>query len=243
MELLKIEIRKSKMSLIPRNERVFFVQIGNLLNDLSMLQKLTVFCTNNKPTNEVVRAAVNMQTFSLLRIQAGKLHEGWKLLQKNFVKTEFYQDYVKQLNDLEKESFEKVNAYFRNKENLISWIRNKIAFHYHTSSTKIGQLIDEIPNSETFEIFMSEHYGNCLFSMSNVLVTYLILEYTGIANTEKAIEKVLRDITEVTRWFGDFLGRFLLVFAEEHIGLQSTKVEIPEPPNINEVILPYFTKG
>jgi hypothetical protein len=247
MKLLKVEIPKSKLSLIPENERVFFVQTGNLLNDLSMLQKLMIFSTNIKTANQVVHTAQNMQTLSLIRIQAGKLHEGWQLLQKNFFGTKLSREYEKKLSDPEKESLKKLKTYFRKDKNLISLIRNKFAFHYYTSSEEINQLIDEVPNSEIFEIFMSEFYGNCVFSMSNVLITYLILEHTGVANTDentdKAILKLLRDVIYVTRWFGNFLGGCLLIFTKKHLGLNSTEVEIPEPRDINEVTLPYFIRG
>jgi len=247
MKLLKVEIPKSKLSSVPKNERVFFVQTGNLLNDLSMLQKLTLFSTNVKTANQIVHMAQNMQTLSLIRIQAGKLHEGWQLLQKNFFATKLSLEYEKELTAPEKEDLQKLKAYFHKDKNLISLIRNKFAFHYYPSSTEINQLIDGLREEEIFEIFMSEFYGNCVFSMSNVLITYLILEYTGVENTDentdKAMFKLLRDVTDVTRWFGSFLGGCLLVFTKKHLGLKSTEVEIPEPTNINEVTLPYFISG
>ena len=87
-------------------------------------------------------------------------------------------------------------------------------------------------------MFMSEIYGNCIFSMSDTLINFAILKYTGIADTNEAMVKLLHDTKEITEWFGHFIGRFLLVFAEEHLGLQSKKVEIPEPPNIDKVTLP-----
>lgn len=247
MKLLKVEIPKAKLSSISENERVFFVQAGSLLNDLCMLQKLTIFSPNVKSVNQVVHMAQNMQTLSLIRIQAGKLHEGWQLLQKNFFGTKLSCEYEKELSDPEKENLKKLKTYFRKDKNLISSIRNKFAFHYYPSSTEINQLIDDLRESEIFEIFISEFYGNCVFSMSNVLITYLILEHTGVENTDentnKAMLKLLHDVTDVTSWFGSFLGACLLVFTKKHLGLESTEVEIPEPPDINEVTLPYFIGG
>ena len=243
MELFKVEIPMLKLSSIPENEQVFFVQMGSLLNDLSMLQKLTVFSTNIKTANQVVRAAQNLQTLSLIRIQAGKLHEGWNALQKNFSNKRFSQKYLGKLTPSEKLSYDKAMTYFDGKKSLISWIRNNFAFHYFTKPRTIRKLIDEVPDSEIFEMFMSDIYGNCIFSMSDTLINFAILKYTGITDTNKAMEKLLRDVKEITKCFGHFLGRFLLVFTEKYLGLQSTKVEIPDPPNINKVILPYFIKG
>lgn len=243
MELLKLEIPMSKMSSILEDERVFFVQIGMLLSDLSMLQKLALFSTNKMATNEVERAAQNLQTLSLMKIQAGKLHEGWEVIRKNFLKKGFSQKYLKKLNSSEKQSYDKTTTYFADRKNLISLIRNNFAFHYFTKPKTIRKLFDEVPDSEKFEMFMADFYGNCVFSMSNVLVIFAILKFTGITDTEMAMKKLLGDITKVTKWFGHFLGRFLWVFAGEHLGWKSTKVDIPEPPDINEVVLPFFIKG
>lgn len=243
MELLRVEIPMSKLSSIPEDEQMFFIQIGNLLNDLSMIQKLTIFSTNIKAANQVVRAAQNMQTLSLIRIQAGKLHEGHNALQKKFINKKFEQKYLDKLITSEKHSYDNAMTYFNDKKNLISWIRNNFAFHYFTKPKTIKKLFDEVSDSEIFEMFMSEFYGNCIFSMSDTLINFAILKYTGITDTDKAMEKLLQDVQKLTKWFGDFLGRFLLVFIEEHLGLQSTKVEIPEPSCINKVMLPYFIKS
>ncbi len=43
MELLKVEIPMSKLFSIPEDEQVFFVQIGNFLNDLSYVSEVNGF--------------------------------------------------------------------------------------------------------------------------------------------------------------------------------------------------------
>jgi len=242
MELLKLEISKSKLLSVPKNERVFFVQAGNLLNDLSMLQKLALFTTNTKTTNKTVRTAQNLQALYLIRIQAGKLDEGWELLHKNYFGAGLSKNYDRMLSQSEEQCLDNIKKYFNSNRNLISLVRD-YTFHYFTSSEQILQLIDDAPPSEIFEVFMSDYYGNCVFSMSNVLITFAILKSTGITHTEKAMRKLLRDVNEVTKWFGHFLGGCLLIFVKEHLGLKSTKVDIPEPSDINEVALPFFIKG
>lgn len=241
MKLFKIEIPKSKLSLMPENEKIFFIQVGNLLNDLSMLQKLMYFSANTKTANNVVRAAQNSQALSLVRIQAGKLSEGWQMLQKDFFGTKVSQVYEKEFTDVGKDNLEKLKRYF-SKKNLISTIRNEYSFHY-PSSDQIIKLIDEAPDSEIFKVFMAEEHGNCHYSISNVLLNFAILKTTGISNTQKAMGRFLQDVIQVTRWFGDFLGDCLLIIANKHLGLKSYDVDIPDPPDINEVTLPYFVKG
>jgi hypothetical protein len=245
MKLLKVEMPKAKLSLIPKEERVFFIKIGNLLNDLSLLHKLTIFSTNVNSTNNIVSIAQNMQTLSLIRIQAGILNEGWQLLNKSFFVPKLSEEYHKQLSDSERQSLEKLKSYF-GKENLIYLIRNNFAFHYYSKPEQINQLnklIDDVEDSETFEIYLTEYYANCVFSMSNVLITTLILNNTTIDDTDKAFENLLGDIVKVTSWFGDFLGGCLRVFAAKYPGFESYEVQIPNPIDINDVALPYFIKG
>jgi len=241
MKLLKVEIPKSKLCLIPENERIFFVLFGALLNDLSMFQKFMIFSTNSGTTNRVVRAAQNMQTLSLVRFQIGILSEGWQLLQKNYFGTRVSKEYEPLLSEPASEGLENLKRYFGRNENWMCSIRNRFCFHY-PSSEEIAKLIDEAPPSEIFEIFMSEFYGNCLFSMSNIIVNFGILKCTGGSDLQSAMDKLLRDGNKVSRWFGDFLGECLLIIANKHLGLKSYEVDIPEPPDINEVALPFFIK-
>ena len=124
MELLKLEIPKSKLLSIPKKERVFFVQAGNLLNDLSMLQKLTLFTTNTKTTNKTVRTAQNLQALCLIRIQAGKLDEGWHFLDKNYFGAKLSKNYDRMLSQSEKQCLDNIKKYFNSKRNLISLARD-----------------------------------------------------------------------------------------------------------------------
>lgn len=243
VKLLKVEIPKSKLVEVPEKERLFFVQIGNLLSDLSILQKLTIFSTNERQSNNVMRMAQNLQTLSLLRIQTGILWEGWQLLQKKFFGSGLSKKYEPLLDEKARKGLEALKEYFNRRGGLFKFIRTNFAFHYHLSSEPLKELIDEAPDSEIFEIYMSDFFGNCVFSMSNVLATFAILKFTDISNTDGAMRRFLQDITKVTGWFGDFLGGCVLIFATKHLGLDSSEVEIPEPPDVNTVSVPYFIKG
>ncbi len=121
-------------------------------------------------------------------------------------------------------------------------VRNRFSFHY-PSSEEVAQLIDEVPTSEVFEILMSEFYGNCLFSMSNVVVNSGILKSTGSHDIKGAMDEWFRDANKVAGWFGDFLGDCLLIIAREYLEFAHSEVEIPEPSDIHEIVLPYFIRG
>jgi len=243
MKLFKVEIPKSKLLLIPENERILFVQMGSLLNDLAVLQKSMYFSADTRTTNDIVRVAQTSQALFFARVQAGKLSEGWQLLQKQFFGAKLSEEYEKKLTPLGMTSLKNLKQYFACR-NLISLVRNEFASHYSLdSSEKIKKVIDMAPDSEVFEVFLSEGHCNCFYSISQVLTNFAILKSINNQDHQIAMDKLLKEIVKVTRWFLDFVGDCLLIIARRHLGLKSSEVEIPEPPSINEVILPYFVKG
>lgn len=242
MKLLKVEIPKSKLDMIPEKEVVFFVQCGNMLNDISMLQKLSIFSMNfDKPT-DTERTAQILQTMGLLRLQAGKLKEGWELLQNHFFAAKVSKQYDPLFNEKEQKALKSLTTYF-GRPNIIFQIRKEFAFHYPSKDT-IVKALKAMPDSVVFEVFMSEHFANCVFSLSNTLTTLSILSSTKCSDGQRAMNKWVKEIPQVSRCFGEFLGGCLRVFAQRHsAGFKSSEVEIPEPPDVNEVTLPYFIKG
>ncbi len=241
MKLLKVEIPKSILDTIPEEEVVFFVQCGNMLNDISMLQKLSIFSMNNDKPTDTERTAQILQTMGLLRLQAGKLKEGWELLQKHFFAAKVSKQYDPLFDEKEQKALKSLTTYF-GRPNIIFQIRNEFAFHYPSKDT-IVKALKAVPDSEVFEVFLSEHFGNCVFSMSNALTTLSILKLTKCSDVQKAMYKWVNEIRKVSQLFGEFLGGCIRVFARRHSDFKYLDVEIPEPPDVNEVTLPYFIKG
>lgn len=140
MKLFKVEIPKSKLDTIPENEVVFFVQCGNMLNDISMLQKLSIFSMNNDKPTDTERTAQILQTMGLLRLQAGKLKEGWVLLDKHFFNARVSQQYAPLFDEKEQKALKSLKTYFDRTNNIIFQIRDEFAFHYPSKDTIVKAL-------------------------------------------------------------------------------------------------------
>lgn len=235
MQLHKISITKTKLKSISEDEQIFFVQITNFLNDINILQKLVVF-SNKEVEDDTVRKAQNSQSFFILSILAGKLWEGWQLLQKN---SKLLRTYEPLLDSIGKESLKNLRKYF-SKDNLINHVRSKFAFHY--DSDEIKNEIQETSEDTVFELFLSENQGNCLYYMSNVLVSSAILSSIDKSDALKALDRFFFEILEETKMFHSFYNSCLVSIAEKHLEKKYENVEIPEPPDIREVWLPYFVK-
>ena len=124
MKLLKFDVPKSKLDSLPEDERIYFVQLGNVLNELNILQKCAIFSGSGiQELNEVERSGQVSQALFFIKMLAGKLFEGKRLL-----KNPFFGNHKDRLSPEGQNSLKDINRYFA-KSNNIDLIRNKFAFH------------------------------------------------------------------------------------------------------------------
>ena len=241
MKISKINIPKSKLETIPEIEQVFFIQLTHFLNELNTLQKC-VIVSNNKLTSltSIEKRSQISQAHFFIRTLAGKLYEGWKMIRKDFLETQLSREYENLLSQKGKESLSELIGYFNDEKNKVRLIRNKFAFHY--DKEKIKEEIDKIPQEELLEMYISKNRGNCLYSLSDIIVNWAILNSIDSSNSQRAMDELIGDIAiKVSRWFQEFGGDCVRIIGEK-LELDYTEVEIPDPPSIDEVKLPYFVK-
>ncbi len=248
VKVSKIRITKSDLLSMCENERVFFIQSGDLLNDLNVFSKLLMFCMNRQRANNgAMKTARDVQTMCLIRILVGKLHEGWKLIEKWYYGSAVSKKYDRLLEQSAKDAVDEIKKYFSKKTNLISETRNRLAFHYGPKKPeewreRVRVLIEKMQASQILEVYVSKAHGNCLFPISNELVILNILNLTGKSNNDEAWKKLHEDFKKVINWFIEFLDGYHLVCAQNYVGLKASEEEIPAP-SIKNVSLPYFTTG
>ena len=241
MKLLKINIPKLKLDTISEIEQVFFIQLMQLLNELNILQKCVIVSNNELESLTTIekRGQISQAQF-FIRTLAGKLNEGWKMISKNFVETQLSREYENLLSQKGKESLSELKVYFSDENNLVRLIRNKFAFHYDRK--KIREEVKKIPQEALLEVYISEHRANCLYSLSDTIVNWSILNSIDSSNPQRAMDILIGEIAlKVSRWFQEFCGDCVCIIAKK-LGLNSTEVEIPEPPSIDKVKLSYFVK-
>jgi hypothetical protein len=241
MKLFKINISKSKLDAIPEIERVFFVQIMQFINEINILQKCIIISSNElNSLNIIEKRGQIFQAQFFIRTLAGKLSEGWKMINKNYLHTELSGEYEDLLSQKGKDSLSELKAYFNDQNNYIRLIRNKFAFHY--DDEKIKEEIKKIPQDEILEVYISEHRANCLYSLSDTIVNWSILNSIDSANSQRAMDTLINDIAiKVSGWFQEFCVDCVCIIAKK-LDLNSSEVEIYISQSINEIKLPYFVK-
>ena len=246
MKLTKINISKAELLSIPEKELELFIQLTNFYNDVNILQKLMVISGNSREIasqNEIVGRSLSSQGLFFMRIQAGKLYEGWKMLYAHFFNNKtFSEEYNQKGSPQSKKNLSKLKKYF-GKNNLIENIRNTYTFHYSKESSKnIVKQIINAPDLEIFEIYLSEEYGNCFYSIAHDLLNTSILEDIDSDNQAKAMNKFFQEIIDITKWFLNFTQDSIGVISKKYLQLNCEEVQIPEPQNLDDIRLPFFVK-
>jgi len=131
------------------------------------------------------------QALFFVRMLAGKLNEGWVMLERAFFNTCLSKKYEKILSQSGKDGLSDLKRYF-NGENNANLIRKKFAFHYDTD--KIREELDKMLESEILEMFISEHRGNCLYSLSDAVVNWGLLNCIDPSNPRRAMEILIDEV-------------------------------------------------
>ena len=246
VKLTKFNISKAELLSIPEKELELFIQLTNFYNDINILQKLMVISGNSREkanNNKIVKMSLSSQALFLMRIQAGKLYDGWNMLGEHFFNNKVLSvEYNKNGSSKGKEALSNIKNYF-GKNNFIKLIRNKYAFHYSKeSSGKMMKQITDAPDLKIFEIYLSEEVGNCFYSIAHDLLNSSILDDIDSDDWVKAMNRFFQEIMDVTKWFLDFTQDCILVISKKHLQLNYEKVQIPEPPSLDDIKLPFFVK-
>ena len=246
MKLTKLQISKDELLSIPEEELELFIQLTNFYNDVNILQKLMAISGISREkanNNKIVKMSLSSQALFFMRIQAGKLYEGWNMLGEHFFNNKkFSKEYHKKGSSQSKENLSKLKKYF-GKSNLIENVRNKHTFHYSKESSKnmVKQIIDT-PDSKIFEIYLSEEYGNCFYSITHDLLNSSMLKEINSSDQAKAMDDFFQQIMDTTKRLLDFTQDCIRVISEKYLQLNYEDVQMPEPPSLDDITLPFFVK-
>lgn len=246
MKLTKLLISKAELLSIPEKERALFIQLTNFNNDINILQKLMVIAGNSRDMadqNDIVGRSLSSQALFFMRIQTGKLYEGRKILCDYFYKNKtFSQEYNKEGSPQGKANLNLLKKYF-GKKNLLKNIRNIYTFHYSKESSKnMLKQLSKVPDSEIFEMYFAKESGNCFFPIAHDLLNSAILEEINSDVWAKAMNDFFQEILDITKCFLAFISDCIKVIAEKYLNLKIEEVEIPEPPSLNDITLPFFVR-
>jgi hypothetical protein len=243
MKIHKWKIKLTDLRKIPENERVLFVLLGHLVNELNVLNKTFKLCSQFPEEPKWRTHAHTSQALVFARVLLGKMYEGWKLLEKGYFHSQLSRHYHDKLNEEAKEGLGKLKQYFGKGDNLIKEIRKKFAFHYSLEDVKsaLGDELDE----EELVIYLAETNGNTLFYFSEYIVNHALLEAIVKDDPEKALERLINESSKVVSWFTDVATGITAQIAEEYLLGSDGRpplepIELGSVPIAEQIEIPYF---
>ena len=129
MEVYCAKLSRAKLAAMPEAERVLLLLLAHASNEMNVLTKLILMMRKDDPPSPILDHVEAGQTFILMRLLIGKLHEAWELF-KNRVHSNrsIATTYIPRLRP-EAAALGALNRHF-GAGSALSAIRNKISFHY-----------------------------------------------------------------------------------------------------------------
>lgn len=236
IEILHIPFTIQDMDCLSEEEKIFFFQIGALLQEVISLQKY-VHMSSHGVTGKWERAAENAQAMYFFRLLAGTLFEAWKTLQSKRYRV-VKAKYKPKLEQIALEADKKLSAYFGNSNNLCEKIRNNYSHHYNYG--EIQKLIRRWPSGEKLDLILAEHHANCRYLASDTLISFAII---GIADVDFELKKYLSEVLGIADIFIELAGNYvslILKLIQNDKSLYGTKLVIGNTPRLDDVRLNYF---
>lgn len=252
MKICTLRIPRSTFDEIPEHERAFIVTLGCVFNDLNILLKCFLITSDAGHRASGVEQIVQVaQSWFFTKELVTKWWEAWEMLRHAYF-SGLSKDYDPLLSPEAREGLHELKSFLRKKDNWFYFLRNSFGAHYTVESAK-EQTQRMRANWEPL-MFLAEERCNCMFKLSRDVeiegVLHRIIKPPDgreLSDSERrqALDTLWKDVTDVTGWFMDF-GHVVLAAAVERWGLSNERLdieELPEPPLLEPLDLPYFTRA
>ena len=175
----------------------------------------------------------------MIKSLAGRLNEGWKLIEKH---SSLYKKYEADLSVEAKEQLALLKKYFGN-TNLVNTLRKKVSFHSDLETIKKGY--ESFSKEAIFIDCLSEYRGHCLYNSSELIGIMGMTSLVDGKDWASAIDKIAKEVVEVAGWMGEFILDFMKAFMTKYVShtiqdIEKDKITIKNNPPMDSVIIPFF---
>ena len=224
-------------------ERTFLLLSGHMHNEFTSLHKVFGACLRtfpSQPVSSMESLANSSQAMIYARLLAGKLNEGWVLLEKAFYGTKLSRQLDDKLHPYAKECLQELKVYF-SKTNTINSVRNSFSFHY--SQDEVAKNWEELAD-EPFEFLIGGEIGNTFYLASELVANLALMNSILPEDKSKAHQIFLDEVQEVASLFTQFLQGVIMAILEKQFGSDlsryGTDEEITPRLRFDEVSIPFF---
>jgi hypothetical protein len=130
MEVYHVKLGRTQLAAMPEAERVLLLLLAHASNEINVSSKLILMMRKDDPISPILDHVEVGQTFILMRLLIGKLHEAWELF-KNRVQSNrsIATTSIPRLRTEAAAALQALNRHF-GAGSALTAIRNQISFHY-----------------------------------------------------------------------------------------------------------------
>lgn len=237
----RVVFDKEKLASVPQSERILFFSLGHLANEVNALNKQVLW--SFKPDAEppaVSKAQVSLAMI-FLRLLAGKLKEGYILLQRHYFRgeTSVSSVYADTIFPPAKEALTSLRRYF-GKKNKVDIVRTHYGFHNSPEELEAG--IALVPDD--LEFFISQMDGNSLYYASEVLASHAMIRKID-PNGDSAVvfHELVGELVEVAGYTLRFATGFMASFIDRHQDIwvgPSEQIDLCQVVVLRDFQVPWF---
>jgi len=243
VKFIGIKIPRKIIKAMEEHERIFFIQFGEILNEVDILYRCFLATSNLTGETEVEQKAKISQLFFFIRSLASKLYEGWIIINSGYVESTLSLKLDKALGSEATESLFKIRKYFGSKNNILI-IRNKLGFHYEYKMVEDGiNNLGEIEEND-LKIFLTPSIGNCIYSLSDAIIFAGMKKNLMLSKHSEIFDQLMDEITENCQHFQTFgdecLSKIIEPYQQSINGKED--YEITTAPLYTEIKLPQFVE-
>lgn len=242
MKLRNAKFNSKIFADLPKAERDNLVSIAHFQNELRF-SLLGVAWTKviNSESDVIQKGQISYNLF-FLKMLAGKLYEGWKMLSKHhFSNKELSMHFRNNCCSESRDLLMELKGYF-SKANAISKIRNDFSFHY--SPEELGDRSLKI--NEDLDIYISaENDANSLYYFAEAAANWSMIGIFNNPDDANPLEVITNEIIGIAKKFNRFNTLYIMYLINKQDinvwdGL-TEELEIENLPLFNKVRIPFFT--
>jgi hypothetical protein len=249
-ELKRIRLTKTDLDRIPADERFFYLMAGHFADDVNILGQLLIAAFNSAfarrgetPGDDPHNAAGLAQLFLVLKLLAGRLHEANSLIGSHYFGKGLHKKCENEMSEKARNAQHQFSAYFGGESNVITAIRNKVAFHLNREEVELAY--NTVPSDFQFVQYLGEYVSHSLFFGSEIIsINAMTTLVEGVTPLE-AIDKIYKDTVDISQWLCMFVLGFMQVMINRYLTpikrAQTEYLTIEAEPSVSLCTLPFFS--
>jgi hypothetical protein len=248
MEVYCAKLSRAKLAAMPEAERVLLLLLAHASNEMNVLTKLILMMRKDDPPSPILDHVEAGQTFILMRLLIGKLHEAWELC-KNRVHSNrsIATTYIPRLRPEAAAALGALNRHF-GAGSALSAIRNKISFHYSDKENLTEGNFQQLAQSEPLQFYLTRTVGNSFYHAAELIAQLGAInlmkappaDANDSASAEaRAFAALCDEIIQVSRHIAELFGELIGILGESAVSEVVTE-QVPDGPKLSTFSLPYF---